>query len=271
MDTDKRKDLGAFLIPFFVISIFFLDFFFPLPAAFWIFYFLPILVPLWLLEPDSRYLIRIASLCSFLAILAPAINTKKAEALILVLDRVFAVSFIWLLVFFMARFLKERRLARDTYLQKELFKALVESSPDTMFFQDLDMRYIYAGPKMRDFVAIDGENCAGKTNEECGIEQKLALLWKQTFRAAFRSRSPQSFEYPLTPGRRYARFTLIPHISVDGTVEAVIGYISDITELGQARENERMLESKCESLRSRAGNTGKTGNPTSRPLQEKSQ
>ncbi len=138
-----------------------------------------------------------------------------------------------------------RREAETALRQsEERFRALTESSLDTIMRFDRGHRHLYVNPAVTKLTQIPPSEFLGRTHGEMGFPRDLVEKWEAAIDQVFETGDPHRIEFQL-PSQFWVDWQLMPEFAPDGTVTAVITSARDITkirEAGQAlRDSQRQL------------------------------
>ncbi len=112
---------------------------------------------------------------------------------------------------------------------EETFRALAENSDDTIIRFDREYKHLYVNPVVAKQTGIPTSKFIGKTHEELGFKKELCELWKNAIRDVFETKRKKRVEFML-PNKTWIDWNLLPELSNDGKVNAVITFGRDVTE-----------------------------------------
>jgi len=131
----------------------------------------------------------------------------------------------------------------------ELYRSVVENTPDVITRWSSDLSLIYANPAFETKTGIAGDSLYGKTSAEMGQPDDIALPWMESLRKVFATGRPvehyNSFPTPTGIVHFYTR--MVPEKNGNGKIETVLAIARDITEI---TETKKQLEANRELLQS---------------------
>lgn len=133
----------------------------------------------------------------------------------------------------------EMKLKSDEeILQKDLLKSLINSSPDLIFYKDLENKYLGCNKAMESLFKLKEEDILGKTDLEL-FPEKTALTHhqrnKKIVTSGITNRDIEWIRY--SDGREAYHDTLCsPYIDPNGKIIGLIGVSRDITHLKETEE-----------------------------------
>lgn len=134
--------------------------------------------------------------------------------------------------------------------QKEMYKTLVDHSPDIIARFDKKFRHIFVNSEVERSVGIPAATFIGKTNQELGMPQDLSMYWQNTIQTVFQTGTEQQIEFELplpNDGIRYFHSRIVPEYNGVGEITSVLGITHDITELKLIEKKSHELASIVES------------------------
>lgn len=127
---------------------------------------------------------------------------------------------------------------------EERFRALTESSPDTIMRFDRQGRHLYVNPSAERDIGTPASDWIGKTHAEMGFPPDLVSLWEERIHRVFETGRENRVEFML-PNGLWKDWLLAPEKSAEGEVLAVMTTARDITDRKRA---EGLLESRTREL-----------------------
>jgi PAS domain S-box-containing protein len=145
----------------------------------------------------------------------------------------------------------ERKRAREALRQsEEKFRALAEHAPDVIARLDRHVHFVYVNPAITAFGGPSPERVIGKTPQEAGLPEPLCKVLEEAVPKVCSSVQTETVElsFHVTGGERFYRLTVVPELSVDGSVRSLLAVANDITELKEAEEITRRDKATLERL-----------------------
>ena len=142
------------------------------------------------------------------------------------------------------------KLVHEAEQGRELLGALMEKSPDLIFFKDSDSRFTRVNHSLAEFMgATSPEECIGKHDADY-FEAEDALRWRAEEQEILRSGRPQidqieRFKRP-NDGLCWLSTTKVPMFDHAGEISGIAGISRDITAL---KASEEMLREQSEHNR----------------------
>jgi PAS domain S-box-containing protein len=124
--------------------------------------------------------------------------------------------------------------------REETFRALAETTSDTIMRFDKDCRHLYVNPAVENETGIPAEKFIGKTHAELGFPADLVKIFDDSICEVFATRRPKRVEFML-PNKNYMDWKLIPEFDTKGQIKAVMTFARNITEI---KKTEKSLKSK---------------------------
>ncbi len=157
-------------------------------------------------------------------------------------------SFVMGFAFIHIRIIRMKNRADEARLQsEEMFRALVENSPDVVMRFDREHRHLYVSPAIAGQTGMPPVAFLGKTHRELGFPEELSSFWSQAIDQVFLTGKVYRTEFQLPDGT-WLDWLLSPETGPDGTVKAVITSARNISSRKQAEEALRASEEKYRAL-----------------------
>ncbi|MBW4500127.1 MAG: PAS domain S-box protein [Scytonema hyalinum WJT4-NPBG1] len=136
-----------------------------------------------------------------------------------------------------------KQMEAELRRREQRFKTLAENSPDIISRIDSEFRHIYVSPAIEQVTGIPAEEFIGKTNIDLGMPPESCRLWHENWQQIFTTGQSRSIEFNFEAlnGTRWYQSRFVPEFAADGTVESIIGYARDVTELKRVEQQERFL------------------------------
>lgn len=125
---------------------------------------------------------------------------------------------------------------------EQLFRTLVEHSPDFIARYDLNLNRIYINPTLQNLFATSSDQVIGKTPttvSPLNEPERYMDAIRQTIDSATEQTDELTFHRP-DGDTRWAHIRFVPEFDLDGNVATVMMIASDITQQKQAEEEQRI-------------------------------
>ncbi|MEG4804061.1 PAS domain S-box protein [Microcoleus sp. ARI1-B5] len=142
------------------------------------------------------------------------------------------------------------RTQEELHRREQAFSALAENATDIIARFDREFRHLYINQAIEPATGKTPAQFIGKTTSELGLSPQLCNLFNEAFPKVFSRGKPETveFEYPTPSGTKYYHCRIIPEFAEDNSVETVLAFARDITELKQVEFQWRQSESKFKSI-----------------------
>ncbi|GAB4015787.1 hypothetical protein GCM10028808_42100 [Spirosoma migulaei] len=130
-------------------------------------------------------------------------------------------------------------LAQNELQQHEnQFRELIESTSDVITRWAPDLKLLYANSAFEQKIGKPKEELVGKTNQQMGQPDEIALPYMNKLQRVFDTKQPQSHynTFPTPNGISYFFSRLVPEIGPDGNVQSVLAIAQDISDLNLVEE-----------------------------------
>lgn len=131
----------------------------------------------------------------------------------------------------------DRKKAEEALSQsEEKFRALAEHSMDVIMRFDRQHQHLYVNPIVEAYTGIKPAYFIGKTHQELGFPDDLVQIFAEAIDKVFTTAQINRVEFQL-PSGIWIDWILIPEVSGDGQVVAIVTSSRDITDLKRAQVN----------------------------------
>ena len=113
---------------------------------------------------------------------------------------------------------------------EERFRTIAEHSDDSIMRFDKECKHIYVNPVVVQQTGVTQEKFIGKTHAELGFPKVLTNLLEKTIKNVFSTKQKKRIEFQL-PNRLWIDWVVMPEFDINGSVEEVICFGRDITQL----------------------------------------
>lgn len=122
---------------------------------------------------------------------------------------------------------------------EEEFRTLVENTPDVITRWNNELKLIFANTAFEDKTGMALSELLGKTFQEMGPHDAIALPYMNKLRLAFTSGQPQEHynSFPTPMGLMLYFSRMVPEPDVNGVVQSVLAIARDITQLQEMTVN----------------------------------
>ncbi|MEB3294366.1 MAG: PAS domain S-box protein [Synechococcales bacterium] len=123
--------------------------------------------------------------------------------------------------------------------REQVYKTVVENSPDIIERFDLQLRHLYVSPFLEKVTGIPAKHFIGKTCREVGLPEAMVNLWATAVQTLSETGQNQTieFETPTTDGLRCFEMQIAPELNQDGTIASFLCISRDITDRKQAEQH----------------------------------
>jgi PAS domain S-box-containing protein len=131
--------------------------------------------------------------------------------------------------------------------REQRLSMVVDALPDSVFIQDMDLRYVWTAGHTAPFRRSD---CIGRTDAELLDEPDDARMLTELKRRVLREsrRTTADFAVRMGDGRRYFQATYEPARDGSGAITGLLGCMRDVTDERRMREALRESEARLRTL-----------------------
>jgi PAS domain S-box-containing protein len=132
----------------------------------------------------------------------------------------------------------------------EVFRALVENTPDLIARFDRDLRRCYVNPAIERLTGVPASRLIGKTLSEMHFDERFIGIIEGALRAAFDEGKETTVEVllPSASGERVFQARIVPERDLNGQIVFAMVISRDITDVRRDEERLRLLKSRIELL-----------------------
>ena len=234
-----------FVIVFFTVGEFVLDYHSPASIPNWVWYFIPLILTLRIRIKYFTYFLAatITGLILLVYSISPAHYGGSAAVLT---GRFFGIMVVWVLALLIT---ENTRLAESIRERERRYRDLAESSPDAILIWNQDSIFLYANQRAAGQLGLAPAQVIGRSRADF-FPQELVAADQLILNRVFREGQPESREriMPFKAGDRWIETRFIPLFNEMGTVEAVMGISRDQTERRQLEDSHRRNEERYRQL-----------------------
>ncbi|MBD1845542.1 PAS domain-containing protein [Cyanobacteria bacterium FACHB-63] len=144
----------------------------------------------------------------------------------------------------------DRKQVEDELRESEqMFRAVVENTPDIIVRYNRDLRYLYINPTVERALGIPPEQFIGKTGVELGFTDERSQFWYATLQQVFETGQGSSIEYEfpnLNGEMRLYQVRFVPELVQGAQITTVLAVATDVTDY---KRTEAALRQSEERLR----------------------
>lgn len=128
--------------------------------------------------------------------------------------------------------------------REQVYRALVENSPDIIERFDTQLRHLYVSPVLTQITGIPAEVFLGKTCRDLGMAEPMLNAWEEAAGRLLATGEKQliEFETPTLQGLRCFEMAIAPELTHDQMIESILCVSRDVTERKLAETNLRHYE-----------------------------
>jgi len=121
---------------------------------------------------------------------------------------------------------------------EEQLRTLIENTPDVITRWDADLKLVYANSAFGLKAGMPNAELLGKTNQEMGQMNEIALPYMEKLRKVFDTGMPQTHynTFPTPNGIAYFYSSMVPERAPDGSIQSVLAIARDISDLKLVEE-----------------------------------
>ncbi len=143
----------------------------------------------------------------------------------------------------------ERRHAEE---EIRIYRSMVESAHDAIFFKDLKSRYVITNAKTLEAFGLSKEKVIGRNDYEIMPNKEEAKKNIEDDQIVFKTGKPKEITKHMT-GRDAKEYWFqaikVPQFDHKGNIVGLVGIARDVTEQKQAEEEKRRLEAQLQQAR----------------------
>lgn len=130
----------------------------------------------------------------------------------------------------------------------QVFKTLVENTPDLIARFTRDLRRCYVNPAIERLTGLPYSELVGKTLSELNFDARFGSQIEQALREVFETSSERTLEVflPSPAGERIYQLRVVPELTLNGEVEFALVISRDITTIRREEAEHRQLQRELE-------------------------
>lgn len=130
----------------------------------------------------------------------------------------------------------------------QVFKALVENTPDLIARFDRDLRRCYVNPAIERLTGLPSSELVGKTIGELNFDARSSPKIEQALSEVFATATERTLEVflPSPAGERIYQLRIVPEFTLTGEVEFALVISRDITTIRREEAEHRHLQRELE-------------------------
>jgi two-component system, cell cycle sensor histidine kinase and response regulator CckA len=137
-----------------------------------------------------------------------------------------------------------RRSRNSMQQQVQMYKALVENSPDIIERFDIHLRHLYVSPGLEALTGIPTDHIVGKTCRELGLPLEMVNRWEAAAHQLLSTGQKQTIEFETQTqvGLRHFEMKLVPELAQANTVESILCISRDISDRKRVEDERKQSE-----------------------------
>lgn len=157
------------------------------------------------------------------------------------------------LVGFMLETTYQKQIQSQLQEQEQVYRVLVENSPDIIERFDTQLRHLYVSPALTRITGLGAEVFLGKTCRELSMQETMVNTWETAAARLLATGKKQiiEFETETLQGMRSFEMAIAPELTHDQNIESILCISRDVTDRKQAetalREQQQFTEQIAES------------------------
>jgi PAS domain S-box-containing protein len=134
--------------------------------------------------------------------------------------------------------------------QEQLYRALVENSPDIIERFDTNLRHLYVSPRLTELTGVPLSEFLGKTCRELNFPELMVNIWETAAARLLATGEPQGIEFTTATlqGERFFEMLLAPELSREGLIDSILCISRDISDRKHTEATLRELEKELRQM-----------------------
>lgn len=122
------------------------------------------------------------------------------------------------------------------------YRGVTEHAYDMIMRFAPDFTHLFANKISEHYLNIPAKDLIGKSHKELGFKESDYVFWEQEIEEVFRTGKPKKQVTSIENGKAWFDWWLIPEFAADGTIESVLSYSRDISNIKEAEQ--KLLDSE---------------------------